>query len=40
MVRLEKLGRGVGYKNVYISGTVSPIYFKLGQCMGEGVLYY
>ena len=40
MVRLGKPGRGVGYKNAYISGTIGPIYFKLGQCMGEGVPYH
>ena len=35
MVRLGKTGGG--YKNAYISGTVSLIYFKLGQCIGEVV---
>ena len=34
MVTLAK--QGGGYKNIYISGTVGPIYFKLGQCIGEG----
>ena len=38
MVRLGKTGGG--YKNAYISGTVSLIYFKLGQCIGEVVPYH
>ena len=38
MVRLGKTGGG--YKSAYISGTVSPIYFKLGQGVGEGVPYH
>ena len=41
MLIMVRLGRtGGGYKNVYISGTVSLIYFKLGQCMHEGVPYH
>ena len=38
MVRSAK--QGGGYKNGCISGTVSPIYFKLGHDVGEGVLYH
>ena len=29
-----------GHKNADISGTVSPIYFALGQCIGEDVPYH
>ena len=32
--------QGGGYKNAYISGTVSLIYFKLGQGIHEGVPYH
>ena len=35
--QIRKTGR---YKNAYISGTVSPIYFKLRQGIGEGVPYH
>ena len=35
MVRLGKTGGG--YKSTYISGTVCLIYFKLGQCIHEGM---
>ena len=38
MVRMEKTGGG--YKSVCISGTIGPIYFKLVQCMGEGVPHH
>ena len=27
-------------KSVNISGTISPIYFKLAQCMNEGMPYH
>ena len=37
IVRLEKTG---GYKSAYILGTISPIYFKLGQDVGVGVPYH
>ena len=32
--------QGGGHKNAYISGTVGPIYFRLGQGIGEGVPYH
>ena len=38
MVRSGKTGGGC--KSAYISETVSPIYFKLGQCIGQGVPYH
>ena len=38
MVRLGKTGGG--YKSAYILGTISLIYFKLGQDVGEGVPYH
>ena len=31
---------GGGYKNAYISGTIGLIYFKLGQCIHEGMPYH
>ena len=41
MVRLGKPEReGVGYKNGCILGTIGSIYFKLGQCIHEGMPYH
>ena len=38
MVRSAK--QGGGYKNAYVLGTISLIYFKLDQDVGEGVPYH